>query len=201
MAASLKVLELLEGETGEKLRDRLRANTALFRSRMTEHGFEILPGEHPIVPIMFGDAQKAVDVAERLLGEGIYVIGFSFPVVPRGKARIRDAALGRALHRRRRAAGGGVPGGQRPVGPRQGSDGQAGAERLELGVGDDAALVQFGQFPERLSWVGRSRLAGRRAGSPGDGAVPQGRPHEPSALPSARLDAQRTTWPRCRFVP
>ena len=89
VAASLKVLDLLEGEMGETLRARLRANTALFRSRMTESDFEILPGDHPIVPVMYGDAQKAVDVAERLLGEGIYVIPFSFPVVPRGEARIR----------------------------------------------------------------------------------------------------------------
>ncbi len=56
---------------------------------MTENEFDILPGEHPIVPVMYGDAQKAADVAERLLGEGIYVIPFSFPVVPRGEARIR----------------------------------------------------------------------------------------------------------------
>jgi len=89
VAASVAVLDLLDTDVGEDLRSRLRENTALFRSKMAEGGFEILPGEHPIVPVMYGDARKAVDVAERLLGEGIYVIPFSFPVVPRGAARIR----------------------------------------------------------------------------------------------------------------
>ncbi len=89
VAASVAVLDLLDTDVGEDLRSRLRENTTLFRSQMTEGGFEILPGEHPIVPVMYGDARKAVDVAERLLGEGIYVIPFSFPVVPRGAARIR----------------------------------------------------------------------------------------------------------------
>jgi glycine C-acetyltransferase len=89
VAASVAVLDLLDTDVGEDLRSRLRENTTLFRSQMTEGGFEILPGEHPIVPVMYGDAPKAVDVAERLLDEGIYVIPFSFPVVPRGAARIR----------------------------------------------------------------------------------------------------------------
>ena len=89
VAASIAVLELLDTSVGEDLRERLRENTTLFRSQMTEGGFEILPGEHPIVPVMYGDASKAADVAERLLDEGIYVIPFSFPVVPRGAARIR----------------------------------------------------------------------------------------------------------------
>ena len=85
--ASLAVLDLL-GSSAE-LRDRLRENTALFRSRMTELGFDILPGEHPIVPVMIGDAALASKMADLLLTKGVYVIGFSYPVVPVGKARIR----------------------------------------------------------------------------------------------------------------
>jgi glycine C-acetyltransferase len=89
-AASLKVLDLLEdaGSSGE-LRDRLRDNTVLFRSKMTEAGFEILPGDHAIAPVMIGDASVAGRMAELLLEQGVYVIGFSYPVVPHGKARIR----------------------------------------------------------------------------------------------------------------
>jgi glycine C-acetyltransferase len=87
VAASLKVLDLL-GETSE-LRERLFANTRLFRARMTANGFQIAPGEHPIVPVMLGDATLATRLADWLLQKGIYVIGFSFPVVPQGKARIR----------------------------------------------------------------------------------------------------------------
>ena len=86
-AASLKVIDLLES-AGE-LRDRLRANTELFRSRMTAEGFDILPGDHPIAPVMIGDATKAGRMAELLLERGVYVIGFSYPVVPQGAARIR----------------------------------------------------------------------------------------------------------------
>lgn len=86
-AASIKVLDLL-GETSE-LRDRLFANTRLFRERMTSHGFNIVPGEHPIVPVMLGDAALAARMADMLLKRGVYVIGFSYPVVPQGKARIR----------------------------------------------------------------------------------------------------------------
>jgi glycine C-acetyltransferase len=85
--ASLKVLDLLE--SGDDLRDRLRENTAWFRARMTELGFEILPGDHPIVPVMIGDAARATRMADAILGKGVYVIGFSYPVVPVGKARIR----------------------------------------------------------------------------------------------------------------
>ena len=85
--ASLKALELLR-ESGELL-ERLRENTAFFRNEIEQTGLEVLPGEHPIVPIMLGDATKARRMAERLLERGIYVIGFSFPVVPKGKARIR----------------------------------------------------------------------------------------------------------------
>jgi glycine C-acetyltransferase len=86
-AATLAGLELL-GSSGELL-DRLRANTKLFRERMTEAGFDLLPGEHPITPVMIGDAAKASRMADLLLDQGIYVIGFSYPVVPHGKARIR----------------------------------------------------------------------------------------------------------------
>jgi glycine C-acetyltransferase len=86
-AASLTVLDLLE--TNEDLRSRLRENTAFFRDRMTGLGFDVLPGDHPIVPVMIGDAGKASNMADRLLAKGVYVIGFSYPVVPMGKARIR----------------------------------------------------------------------------------------------------------------
>ena len=84
---SLKVLDMLEGSTA--LRDRLEENTVRFRTRMTEAGFDIKPGVHPIVPIMLYDARLAQDMAADLLAEGIYVIGFSYPVVPQGQARIR----------------------------------------------------------------------------------------------------------------
>jgi glycine C-acetyltransferase len=87
VGASLKVFDLLE--SGDDLRARLRENTAFFRERMTGLGFDILPGDHPIVPVMIGDAAKAAKLADLLLGKGIYVIGFSYPVVPMGKARIR----------------------------------------------------------------------------------------------------------------
>jgi len=87
VAASLTVLDLLSS-SGE-LRERLRANTALFRSQMTEAGFDILSGDHPITPVMIGDAAQAAALADALLAKGIYVVGFSFPVVPRGQARIR----------------------------------------------------------------------------------------------------------------
>ena len=84
---SLTVLNMLEGSTA--LRDRLEENTVRFRTRMTEAGFDIKPGVHPIVPIMLYDARLAQDMAADLLVEGIYVIGFSYPVVPQGQARIR----------------------------------------------------------------------------------------------------------------
>jgi glycine C-acetyltransferase len=87
VAASLQALDLLT--TSDDLRARLRRNTALFRARMTELGFDILPGDHPIVPVMLGEAPRAVQLAEKLLEKGIYVIAFSYPVVPQGKARIR----------------------------------------------------------------------------------------------------------------
>jgi glycine C-acetyltransferase len=72
-----------------ELRDKLEANTKFFREAMAKSGFKILPGSHPIVPIMFGDAVIATRVAEAMLNRGVYVIAFSYPVVPQGKARIR----------------------------------------------------------------------------------------------------------------
>jgi glycine C-acetyltransferase len=87
VGASLKVLDLLE--SGDDLRARLRENTAWFRQRMTDLGFDVLPGDHPIVPVMIGDAARATRMADLLLDKGVYVIGFSYPVVPVGKARIR----------------------------------------------------------------------------------------------------------------
>lgn len=88
-AASLKVLELLGSDEGARLRERVRDNGARFRQQMTEAGFTLVPGAHPIIPVMLGDAQLATKMADALLDEGVYVIGFSFPVVPRGRARIR----------------------------------------------------------------------------------------------------------------
>jgi len=87
VAASLKVLDLVS--ESDDLRERLRSNTEYFRGAMTEAGFNILAGEHPIVPVMFGEATAAVKTAELLLKQGVYVIAFSYPVVPMGKARIR----------------------------------------------------------------------------------------------------------------
>jgi glycine C-acetyltransferase len=86
-AASLKVLELIR--TAGELRQRLRDNTAFFRQEMAQAGFDILPGEHPIVPVMVGDAALAARMAQLMLERGVYVVGFSFPVVPKGQARIR----------------------------------------------------------------------------------------------------------------
>ena len=87
VAASIKALDLLNAST--ELRDRLEANTKFFRDQMAGSGFEILEGTHPITPIMLGDAALATQFADAMLNKGIYVIGFSFPVVPKGKARIR----------------------------------------------------------------------------------------------------------------
>jgi len=87
VAASLEALKILTASN--ELPERLRKNTAYFRKRATDLGLQILPGEHPIVPVMIGDAAKATRMAEYLLEKGIYVIGFSYPVVPMGKARIR----------------------------------------------------------------------------------------------------------------
>ena len=86
-AASMAVLDLLSESSA--LRDRLEENTRYFRQGITERGFDVTPGEHPIVPIMLGDAVLAAKMADALLGRGLYVTAFSYPVVPRGKARIR----------------------------------------------------------------------------------------------------------------
>ncbi len=86
-AGALAALDLLQASTA--LRDTLEANTRFFRESMTARGFSILPGEHPIVPVMLGDAAVAAKMADRMLAEGVYVIGFSYPVVPHGTARIR----------------------------------------------------------------------------------------------------------------
>jgi glycine C-acetyltransferase len=87
VAASIETLRILR--SSNDLPRRLMSNTAFFRRRMIELGLEILPGEHPIVPVMIGDAAKAGRMAEYLLERGVYVIGFSYPVVPKGQARIR----------------------------------------------------------------------------------------------------------------
>lgn len=96
-ATSIAVLDLLEGDAS--LRKTLHENAAYFRGKMSALGFELKPGEHPIIPVMLGDARLATQMADRLLDHGIYVIGFSFPVVPEGQARIRtqmSAGLTRA---------------------------------------------------------------------------------------------------------
>ena len=85
--ASIKVLDMLE--SGNDLRAKLRSNAEYFREKMTALGFDLLPGEHPIIPVMVGDASLAKTFADKMLQKGIYVVGFSFPVVPKGKARIR----------------------------------------------------------------------------------------------------------------
>ncbi|HEX8660333.1 MAG TPA: glycine C-acetyltransferase [Brevundimonas sp.] len=87
--SSLEAIRIAGGEEGDALRTQLFANAARYRAAMTEAGFNLLPGEHPIIPVMLGDARLAQDFAARALELGVYVIGFSFPVVPRGQARIR----------------------------------------------------------------------------------------------------------------
>lgn len=86
-AATLHVLDMLEGS--DQLRKQLKENSRYFREKMTKLGFNLLPGEHPIVPVMLGDAKLAQDFAAKMLDHGVYVIGFCYPVVPQGKARIR----------------------------------------------------------------------------------------------------------------
>jgi glycine C-acetyltransferase len=86
-AATLRVLDLLESST--ELRERLHANARYFREQMQALGFNLLPGEHPIVPVMLGEAPLAVNLAQRMQAQGVYVVAFAFPVVPHGKARIR----------------------------------------------------------------------------------------------------------------
>ena len=87
VAASIAAIDLLTQST--ELRDKLMENTRYFREKIASIGLEVLPGEHPIVPVMFGEAEPAVKMAEKMLEKGVYVIPFSFPVVPKGKARIR----------------------------------------------------------------------------------------------------------------
>ncbi|NHC12904.1 glycine C-acetyltransferase [Motilibacter deserti] len=87
VAGSLAAIQLVSGTTEQ--REALRDNTSLFRALMAEAGFDVLPGEHPICPVMFGDAVLAGRIAEAMLAEGVYVIAFSYPVVPQGRARIR----------------------------------------------------------------------------------------------------------------
>jgi glycine C-acetyltransferase len=87
VAGAIRALEMVSEST--ELRDKLESNTRLFRSEMTRRGLNILSGTHPIVPVMMGDASLAGRVAQAMLDEGVYVIGFSYPVVPQGKARIR----------------------------------------------------------------------------------------------------------------
>ena len=87
--ASLEAIRIAQGPEGDALRTQLTANAARFRAAMTEAGFDLLSGEHPIVPVMLGDAKLAQTMAARMLELGVYVIGFSYPVVPRGAARIR----------------------------------------------------------------------------------------------------------------
>jgi glycine C-acetyltransferase len=86
-AATIKAIELLEHST--QLRDKLHENTRFFRQQIESLGFSVVPGQHPIVPIMLGDARLASSLADEMLNRGVYVIGFSYPVVPQGKARIR----------------------------------------------------------------------------------------------------------------
>ena len=85
--ASLKALEMLEGS--DELREKLHDNSRYFRAQMAQLGFQLVPGEHPIIPVMFGDAQLSKKMADELLKEGVYVVSFSFPVVPKDQARIR----------------------------------------------------------------------------------------------------------------
>jgi glycine C-acetyltransferase len=102
-AVTLRALDLVENSPA--LRDTLFGHARKFRAGMQAAGFKLLPGEHPIIPVMIGDAALAARFADKLLGAGIYVVGFSFPVVPKGEARIRtqmsaglnDAQLERAL--------------------------------------------------------------------------------------------------------
>ena len=87
--ASIEAIRIAQGDEGDVLRTRLSANAHRYRMAMTDAGFDLLPGEHPIIPVMLGDAKLAQTMAARMLELGVYVIGFSFPVVPRGAARIR----------------------------------------------------------------------------------------------------------------
>lgn len=87
--SSMEAIRIAGGTEGDALRKQLFANAVRYRAAMSDAGFTLLPGEHPIIPVMLGDAKLAQDFAARALELGVYVIGFSFPVVPRGQARIR----------------------------------------------------------------------------------------------------------------
>ncbi len=87
--ASLEALRIARSEEGDQLRTQLTSNASQFRTRMAAAGFDLIPGEHPIVPVMLGEARVAQDLAASLLEHGIFVTGFSYPVVPKGLARIR----------------------------------------------------------------------------------------------------------------
>ena len=102
VAGSIRALDLLEEST--QLRDTLESNTSLFREEMQRSGLNILPGSHPIVPVMLGDATKAAAVAKAMLDDGIYVIAFSYPVVPQGRARIRTQVSAAHSHDQLRQA-------------------------------------------------------------------------------------------------
>ena len=86
-AGALRAIELVAG--GDNLREQLHANATFFRAQLTDLGFRLVPGEHPIIPVMLGESTLANKMAEALLKEGVYVVGFSYPVVPEGQARIR----------------------------------------------------------------------------------------------------------------
>ncbi len=88
-ATSITVLDMLESDEGAEMRKTLKENSEYFRAEMTKLGFDLLPGEHPIIPVMLGDAALAGKFADKMLERGVYVVGFSFPVVPKGEARIR----------------------------------------------------------------------------------------------------------------
>ena len=87
--ASLKAIEIARSDRGEAMRQKLRASAAWFRERLASAGFTLLPGEHPIIPVMLGEARVAQQFAAALLEEGVFASGFSYPVVPMGRARIR----------------------------------------------------------------------------------------------------------------
>jgi glycine C-acetyltransferase len=87
VAGALRALDLVK--QGDDLRQQLRANAVFFRAELTKLGFRLIPGQHPIIPVMLGEAALATSMAEALLKEGVYVVGFSYPVVPQGQARIR----------------------------------------------------------------------------------------------------------------
>ncbi len=114
-AASLDVLALLRSDEGAQLRGKVRENGERFRRAMSALGFTLVPGQHPIIPVMLGDAALATRMADALLDEGIYVIGFSFPVVPRGKARIRTQMSAAHTDRADRPRGRGIREGRATV--------------------------------------------------------------------------------------